>query len=361
MKIALANNLYYPYNRGGAETVVKKMITDLKARGHEVFLITTKPKSDANPINSDLKIYYIPSDYSRLAELSVLKKVLWHFNNIFSFKSTAAIKKILAEEKPGLILTHNLMGLGFLLPVAIRDLNITHRHYLHDIQLLYPSGLMMFGEENIVDGFSAKVYQLFTRYFFGSPSKIISPSKWLLEQHRQRGFFPYSKTEVKNLIKADPDEETEKNTETIIKNTNPRNNFLFVGQVEIHKGIMLLINAFKEALLIKPDLKLIIVGDGEKLNAAKELAADKKQIEFRGRLNSEEVKALMLISDYLIIPSLCYENAPMTIFEAHHAGLSVLAANIGGISEIINDNDKLFKPGDMADLKNNILNSAKPL
>ena len=353
MKIVIANNLYYPYNRGGAETVVKNMIADLKARGHEVFLITTKPKNDVDPKNPNLKIYYIPSDYSRLAEFSPLKKVLWHFTNIFSFKSTTAIKKILADEKPGLILTHNLMGLGFLLPVAIRDLNITHRHYLHDIQLLYPSGLIMFGEENIIDGFSAKVYQLFTRYFFGSPNKIISPSNWLLEQHRQRGFFPDSKTEIKNLIKTDPEEKIE----ILLKTSNPKTNFLFVGQIEIHKGIILLINSFREALLTEPNLKLIIVGDGEKLNTAKELAADVKQIEFKGHLNSEEVKALMMASDCLIIPSLCYENAPMTIFEAHNANLSVLAANIGGIPEIINNNDKLFKPGDITDLKNNILNT----
>jgi len=356
MKIALANNLYYPFNRGGAETVIKNMITDLKSQGHEVFLITTKPYDVIVQEKSDIKTYYLSSNYSRLAEFSPYKKVLWHFTNIFSFKNTWIIKDILETEKPDLILTHNLMGLGFMLPVAIKDLKITHEHYLHDIQLLYPSGLMMFGEEKIIDGLSAKIYQIFTRHFFGSPSKIVSPSKWLLEQHRQRGFFANSKTEVKNLIKA---EEAERENNTIKTPTNdliPKNNFLFVGQIEIHKGILFLIITFKEALLVNPELKLVIVGDGEKLNEAKELAEDNKQIEFRGRLNSEEVKSLMAASDCLIIPSLCYENAPMTIFEAHSANLSVLAANIGGIPEIINSHDRLFEPGDIANLKNKILN-----
>jgi glycosyltransferase involved in cell wall biosynthesis len=359
MKIALANNLYYPYNRGGAETVIKNMIADLKSRGHEIFLITTKPKSDVNPINSDLKIYYFPSDYSRLAEFSNLKKVIWHFNNLFSFKNTDRIKHVLETEKPDLILTHNLMGLGFMLPLVIRDLKIPHEHYLHDIQLLHPSGLIMFGEEKIVDSASAKIYQTFTRYFFSSPSKIISPSKWLLEQHLKRGFFKSSKTEVKNLIKIEKEEtktKTENEVETPIKNKNSKNNFLFVGQIEIHKGIMLLIDAFKEALIAKPELKLIIIGDGEKLIEARKLVGNEKQIEFKGRLNSEAVKALMMSSDCLIIPSLCYENAPMTIYEAHATNLPVLAANIGGIPEIVNSNDKLFKPGDINDLKNNILN-----
>ena len=66
----------------------------------------------------------------------------------------------------------------------------------------------------------------------------------------------------------------------------------------------------------------------------------------------------MQSSDCLIIPSLCYENAPATIYEAHAANLSVLAANIGGIPEIINSKDKLFKPGDENDLKEKIIELA---
>ena len=352
MKIAIANNLYYPYNRGGAETVIKNMISDLKSQGHEIFLITTKPKHELDQIDLDLKVYYFPSDYSRLSEFTNIQKTFWHLGNIFSFQENTKIKKVLETEKPDLIMTHNLMGLGFRLPTAIRDLKIKHEHYLHDIQLLYPSGLMMLGEEKIVDSLSAKIYQFFNRIFFNSPDKIISPSNWLLDQHLKRGFFKNSKTEVKNLIKI----ENNQTTEQIDKKPNLKNNFLFVGQIEYHKGIIFLIKAFKEALLINSKLKLTIIGDGELIKSAKELSDREEQIEFKGRLDSEDVKTLMIANDCLIIPSLCYENAPMTIFEAHANSLSVLAANIGGIPEIISSNDRLFKAGDIEDLKNKILN-----
>jgi len=358
MKIALVNNLYYPYNRGGAETVVKKMVAELKSQGHDLFLITTEPKNKKNlkeKTESDLKIYRLPSNYYRLAEIPVFRRVFWHLGNIFSYHKTAQIKKILKTEKPDLVITHNLMGLGFLLPQAIKKLHIRHEHYLHDIQLLYPSGLMMFGQEKIIDGSSAKIYQLFTRSFFSSPAKIISPSSWLLDQHLKRGFFKESETEIKNLISQGAEEQKITSTSDEKKE---KKNLLFVGQIEYHKGILFLLKTFQELLLIKPELKLTIVGAGTLLAEVKKSYAANKNIEFVGALDSSGVKALMQASDCLIIPSLCYENSPATIYEAHAVGLSVFAANIGGIPEIINLKDKLFKPGDANDLKEKIIERA---
>lgn len=361
MKIALLNNLYSPYNRGGAETVVKKMISDLKSQGHEVFLLTTQPKNKSLRLatpdeNANLKIYYFPSHYYSLTSFSARHKIIWHFANLFSYKKTAAIKKVLLNEKPELVISHNLMGLGFLLPQALKKLGIRHEHYLHDIQLLYPSGLMLLGKEKIIDGFSAKIYQFFTRTFFASPAKIISPSSWLLEQHRQRGFFKDSKIEIKNLSQSiEKAEQTEKAEQMVSIKTETNNNYIFVGQIEEHKGIIFLLNTFLNVLKTKPEFTLKVIGDGSLLTEAKKISAGYEQIEFFGRLQAEEIKNLMRLSDCLIVPSLCYENSPMTISEAHTSGLKVLAASIGGIPEIINNNDKLFKPGDERDLMNKIL------
>ncbi len=362
MKIAFANNLYFPFNRGGAETVVRNQISDLKRMGHEVFLITCKPKKNnlapnmETAIASDLKIYYLESDYSRLAEFPGYRRLVWHIKNTFSFALSASIKKILIDEKPDLVITHNIMGLGFRLPVVLRKLKIRHEHYLHDIQLLYPSGLMMLGQEKIIDSLGAKFYQLFTRAFFASPAKVVSPSYWLLGQHRQRGFFHDSEAEIKNFNaqSEDASEDMVISKDKAIKKL-PFHNFLFVGQIENHKGILLLIKSFLEAQKSRPEIKLTIIGDGSLLNEAKELAGNNNSINFKGRLEAAGVKDLMAQNDCLVIPSLCYENAPMTIHEAHAAGLSVLAANIGGIPEIINHHDRLFKAGDFLDLNNQIL------
>ena len=352
MKIAVINNLYYPYNRGGAETLIKQMVADFKSQNHEVFLITSEPRGRKdkikNPETNELRSYHFPSHYYNLAHWPSPRKVLWHFSNIFSFAKTTAIKKVLNQEKPDLVITHNLVGLGFRLPLAIKKLKIRHEHYLHDIQLLYPSGLLIWGQEKIIDSWSAKIYQFFTRAFLGSPAKVISPSQWLLNEHRRRGFFKDSETELRYFrAKLPPADYSPRQREK---------NFLFVGQIEKHKGIIFLIKTFLSVIETKPELKLTIIGDGDCLEEAKKLAANSQQIEFTGRLESSLVKSLMQKNDCLILPSLCYENAPLTIYEAQAAGLPVLASRIGGIPEIINEHDRLFNPGDKQDLQKQILN-----
>jgi glycosyltransferase involved in cell wall biosynthesis len=51
------------------------------------------------------------------------------------------------------------------------------------------------------------------------------------------------------------------------------------------------------------------------------------------------------------VPSLCYENSPTVIYEALQAGIPVLASDIGGVGELVQNgrNGYLFKPGSQED------------
>ncbi len=343
MKIALANNLYPPFERGGAETVVVKMAADYRAQGHEVFLFTTRPLGKEVSVPQDLKIYYFPSRFYSLAGCSTLSRLLWHLGDLFAFRKYFQAKKILRAEKPDILITHNLTGLGFLLPAAARKLKIRHEHFLHDIQLLHPSGLMFYGQENMISSLLARLYQALTRSCLASPAKVISPSRWLLDLHCRHGFFPDSDTEIRPFAPlanqpAKPRDVTSHHRETI---------FLFVGQIETHKGIFFLIETFRK---LPGHARLKIVGDGAQLVAAKKIAADDLRIEFLGRRPLAETKEIMATSDCLVVPSLCYENSPTVIPLAHQAGLKVIASDLGGIPEIMGPGDRLFKPGDSIDL-----------
>lgn len=351
MKIAILNNLYYPFNRGGAESVIREMISRLKKNGHEVFLITTKPFQEIAPENTNLRCYHLDSDYHRLAEMALINKLFWHASNLFRMKNPRKIKRILTEENPDLVMTHNLMGLGFKTPLVIKKLGIKHEHYLHDIQLLHPSGLLIFGQEKILNSSAAKLYQLFTRRFFAKVDIIFSPSSWLSDQHKKFGFFKNTPVNIKTLIEY-PE------ASGITNQNREKNHFLFVGQVEHHKGIILLIEAFKKALAVNPNLKLSIVGDGHLLEKAKEAAQNQEKIFFLGRLESQAVAEQMSKSSCLIIPSLCYENSPMTIHEAHQQNLPIIAARIGGIPEALSQTDILFTPGSEDDLVDKIISQA---
>ena len=80
-------------------------------------------------------------------------RLIWHLGQFAQPFRNNQLKKILQTEKPDLIISHNLLGLGWRLPIIIKRLKITHHHVLHDIQLLHPSGLLMISQEKIITGF----------------------------------------------------------------------------------------------------------------------------------------------------------------------------------------------------------------
>lgn len=342
MKIGLINNLYYPYNKGGAEEIVEKQLNELKKSGHQVFLISSKPKK-TKEINKEEKIYYINSNYYNLNKVPKIFRLFWHINQFFRFKVNREIKEILIKEKPDIIITHNIIGLSWHIPIILNNLKIKHYHFLHDIQLLHPSGLMLYKHENIINSKLAKLYQSLTRKIFKNTYKIISPSKWLLNTHRDKNFFKNSKLEVKLNYE--------------IRNVNivwPRNfkNFLFIGQLEKHKGILFLVNFFKKY----SQYKLSIIGDGSLRKEIISASNNNDNIYFLDKLKKTALIEQLKNYDALIVPSLCYENSPTVIFEAISQNTPVIASKLGGIVELKDlFNLRLFTPNDFDSLKREIL------
>lgn len=388
MKICLISNLYEPYNRGGAEQVVKNTINGLKNKGEEVVLITTKPFKNLSSLKPKLteengiKIYrFYPLNifsYINIDKHNIFSRLIWHLLDIFNCHSYLTIKKILQKEKPDIVHTHNLKGVGFLIPRAVKKLKIKHIHTLHDIQLASPSGLMIKNKENDWQqtGFPTKTYSCLCKLLFYSPQIIISPSKWLMEYFNQKGFFKKSqKAILRNPINLSENKENPQNfNQNFIK-------FLFIGQVEYHKGILFLIDAFNSlsnnfnGVLHRADsaaspnlpdaderlnIKLDIIGDGSLLEKAKSLAKD--NISFFGKLSREDVLKKLKTTDFVIVPSLCYENSPNVIMEALSAEKPVIAADIGGCAELIDDkNGYKFEAGNKEDLINKIKLAVKNL
>jgi glycosyltransferase involved in cell wall biosynthesis len=359
MKIALLHNLYGELSRGGGENFVQAQAAQLRSQGQEVFIITTtnkKPQPNSPTTASDgTKIYQVYSHFYNLGRHSLLYRAIWQFGNLFSLTKFQQIKTILTAERPDLVITHNLMGLGYLTPIAIRQQKIRHEHFLHDIQLLHPSGLLLLGQENKLNSLAARLYQAITKKLLGSPSLVSSPSNWLLQLHLQRDFFDQSKTQV--CPWSETNNPAKATTTTINPNNQPNPerqaqdqtiNLLFVGQIEIHKGLLFLIKTL--SALPDSNFNLNIIGEGSQLARARQLAHSHKNIHFLGRRDNSEVLNLMSKSDYLVMPSLCYENSPRVIFEAQQLNLPVLAARIGGIPEMLTERDIAFRTGDENDL-----------
>jgi glycosyltransferase involved in cell wall biosynthesis len=62
--------------------------------------------------------------------------------------------------------------------------------------------------------------------------------------------------------------------------------------------------------------------------------------------------ARMGSAQYMVLPSICYENSPRTIVEAFASGLPVIASRLGALPDIVQEGvtGLLFNPGDAADL-----------
>lgn len=344
MKIGLIHNLYYPYNKGGAEKIVALLEQGFKELGHEVFIITTTPEEKKQEKN----IYYLPSLYYHLNYLPPLLRLYWHFLNIRSRRLAKTLKRIIKKEKPDLIIAHNLMGLGLRSSKYFKSYGAKYIQVLHDVQWLHPSGLMYYKKEKQMSSLLAKAYQFLVKKNLGQADLIVSPSKWLLALYQKNNFFKKTKAEVwSNPLFS----------KTIEKSNNKKEKLFFAaGQLEKHKGFDTLITAFR--VWRDPEIKLKIAGQGRALEDLKKLAGGDKRIEFLGQIDKTEIEAILNRSLALVVPSLCYENFPTIILESLPYNNILIGSNIGGTKELIDDLGGLtFEADNYLDLKEKMLSA----
>jgi glycosyltransferase involved in cell wall biosynthesis len=332
MKICIISNLYPPHTRGGAEKIVQLQANMLKNQGHEVIVISTKPKrrlvcSEENGIKiyrfKPLNLFYYLNDHKH----STFVRFLWQIYDTLNDHSMFKVNKVLKKEKPNIVITHNLKGIGMLTLWAIRYRKIKHMHTLHDIQLIVPSGLMLKNAEKtfLVTGWPTKFYQKLIKWIFKSPDIIASPSNWLLELHDKYNYFPKSKKVVlRNPLSSTISSEAKQ---------QKQNSYLFIGQLEEHKGIKFLVNFWKQNNI---QSKLFIAGVG-KLNSSD--FGQNQQISFEGHVSQNRLKEIFKTIDFLIMPSLCYENSPTVILEAMQNATPAICADIGGAAELVKENN----------------------
>lgn len=125
-----------------------------------------------------------------------------------------------------------------------------------------------------------------------------------------------------------------------------RSGALFVGRISDEKGVGALIDAWAGI-----DAPLRVCGDGPLRRDLEARAPE--NVTFLGRLPSDDIRREMERAQFLIVPSIYYENFPMVIAEAYAAGLPVLASRIGSLTEIVRDGQtgRLFAAGDVSDIR----------
>ena len=132
---------------------------------------------------------------------------------------------------------------------------------------------------------------------------------------------------------------------------------VYHGRLIYAKGIQDLIIAFTNLKKTFCGLKLLIIGEG---NYRSELETLTKKlcsegILFLGKKNRAEIIEFLSISDIFVNPSYS-EGLPTSVLEAGSVGLPIVATNIGGTNEIIEDyeNGILYPPGEIKILEGKI-------
>ncbi|MGB7923690.1 MAG: glycosyltransferase family 4 protein [Pyrinomonadaceae bacterium] len=180
---------------------------------------------------------------------------------------------------------------------------------------------------------------------------FLAPSRFLLERYVDWG-IPREKIRFEDngrSMGARLEESLEE---------RPRNRLAFFGQITEFKGIDVLLKAMR-----------VLSGD-ERLRGGAHLWLHGANLEHRSPEFQEEVKsllkattqvvtmagsyqpselpALMANVDWVIVPSIWWENAPLVIQEAFHNRRPVICSNIGGMAEKVTDgvNGLHFRVGD---------------
>ncbi len=135
----------------------------------------------------------------------------------------------------------------------------------------------------------------------------------------------------------------------------PMNNglrFTYLGNINFTKGLDILIQAFNMLSGNKAQLNIYgTVQDQAYFQRTMTLNNKGENVTYHGPYKPDSLPAILAKTDIAVVPSRS-EHYPFVVRECLHAGVPVIASDVGGVPEIIEDgvNGFLFRPGDYQDL-----------
>ncbi len=123
---------------------------------------------------------------------------------------------------------------------------------------------------------------------------------------------------------------------------------LYVGRLAPEKNLRVFVEAIREARSHRPDLCVVIVGDGP---MGKRLRSENPDFHFAGMRSGEDLAAHYASADLFVFPSLSetFGNVTLEALEALASGLAVVAFNYAAAREyIVHGHNGLVAPCDDA-------------
>ena len=192
----------------------------------------------------------------------------------------------------------------------------------------------------------------FIQSHFAYVDQFVSPSEFL----RQR-YITWGIAADKIVVIENGQDDVEPLPPRPLAEGETRNRFGYFGQINPFKGLDVLLRALTQ--MRKSERKQIVLEvhganletqSGEFRDKIKEMAdplIKEGVVQWVGPYQPHEIASRMANIDWVVVPSVWWENSPMVIQEAFVHGRPLLASNIGGMAEKVSDdvNGKVVQVG----------------
>jgi glycosyltransferase involved in cell wall biosynthesis len=203
----------------------------------------------------------------------------------------------------------------------------------------------------------------FAQAHFEDVDLFISPSRFLRQRYLDWGMPPGKIIWEENGVSLPGEPLPESDFE------RKRSRLAFFGQFSHYKGVNTLLSAMGLVAAEEPDIRLWLHGTNldvqpedfqEEFQRLLDAAHD--NVTLAGRYSPEDLPRLMADIDYVVLPSLWWENSPRVIQEAFAYGRPVICSGIGGMAEKVTDgvNGFRFRVGDPFSLAAAIRKAVEP-
>lgn len=362
MKVLLVNKFHYL--KGGSETYYFALAELLRNAGHEVIFFSMK---DEKNIYSEQEEYFVSNVDLNVKNISkIIKKV----NIFYSFEAKRKIRELLKKEKPDIVhigLAHKQITLSIIDAIKAEKIPIVFS--VHDLIFVAPCYTMLAKDGTCEECIEIGVRQCIKKKCIKDSklksimafleNKFISIKKlynkvdlFLTECEFYEDILKKSNFKTRKIMTLPNFLPISKTFEKCKTNGEY---FLYFGRFSKEKGIITLLKAYKSSGITTP---LYLVGGGpEEVNIRNYIEENKLySVKLLGYVYGREMEEVLKKAKAIIVPSEWYENCPYTIIESMSKSKIVIASNIAGLKELINDNKTgfLFKVGDIDDLSRKI-------
>lgn len=337
MRILFAHN-YYQYP-GGEDAVVRDEIDLLRSHGHSVELL-----EQDNEVIRGLRGKFIAS-----------KSIF------YSSHSRMRMRIAIRDFRPDILHVHNWFPI--LSPSIIFEADafgVAVVQTLHNFRMICANGLL-YRKGNVCTDCLGKPFPLdgilHSCYRGSSAGSVIVTSAFAFHRlahtwDRVDLFIAVSDFQREVLVRGGlPSEKVAVKPNFVSPHAwNAENKTgdyaLYVGRLSPEKGIRTMLEAWNSG---KIPLHLKICGNGPMAEDVRLVAAENLFIEYLGLQPPEIVYSEMANARFLVFPSEWYETFGRTVIEAFSQGTPVLAADLGGIRELVEDQVTgfLFQPGNV--------------